>query len=102
MTQPISDERSELSPEWLDDTEQDRFNAVIRKVAAEDQVDLVDLVTYIAKIDVEGLSGKVFYDGLHVTDIGSSLYADCISERLFQIIGKEHSIGQGKGEGNID
>jgi lysophospholipase L1-like esterase len=87
MTQPNRKSRNELTPDWIDNSDQARFNQVIRDVAASEKVELVDLVAFLdARQQADGLSDDMlFYDGIHVTDYGSSLYAEHIAERLSQV-----------------
>ena len=83
MTQPAVGARTALTPGWVDAGNQSAFNAAMRRVATEEGVVLIDLARHLAE-DVEGwnMPMKVFYDGIHVTDDGSRIYASYITDRL--------------------
>ncbi len=83
MTQPLSSSSNALTPEWADLGAQDRFNALIRRVGAEENVPVIDLVRYLAE-DIPDWEQpmNIFYDGMHVTDKGSEVYAKHIAEKL--------------------
>jgi lysophospholipase L1-like esterase len=87
MTQPAITMRGELTPDWLDALNQQIFNDAIRRVSGEEAVVLIDLARWLRE-DVEGWNepGKVFYDGIHVTTLGSHLYADHIAQRLLESV----------------
>ncbi len=87
MTQPLTSVRTPLTPNWVDPINQEVFNHEIRRVAAEEDVVLIDLVRYLFD-HVEGWDEpmKVFYDGIHVTNFGSKLYAEHIVERLVETV----------------
>lgn len=87
MTQPMSGARNELSPEWADLGAQDRCNAMIRSVGTEENVLVIDLIEYLhAEVPDWDKGDTVFYDGVHVNDNGSQVYATCIAERLRPLI----------------
>jgi lysophospholipase L1-like esterase len=90
MTQPMAANiRNELTPAWVDANAQGIFNDVIRKVGEATGADVIDLAEYVTNsIESEDELKRVFYDGLHVTDHGSSLYAAYVAERLADIINK--------------
>lgn len=83
MTQPFSEQKTPLTPEWLDDTAQHQFNEIIREVGRDEDAMVIDLVRCL-EVEVPGWKepGKVFYDAIHVTDEGSRAYARCIADRL--------------------
>ena len=95
MTEPLSDIRNELTPDWADMGGVARFNEIVRRVGEEEQVPVIDLVGYLSN-NVPGWAQpmKVFYDGIHVTDYGSEVYARHIAERLEpllrQVIAQRH------------
>ncbi|HYC59286.1 MAG TPA: SGNH/GDSL hydrolase family protein [Thermoanaerobaculia bacterium] len=84
MTQPSNAVRNELTPGWYDPEAQIVFNQAIRDVAAEEKVDLIDLVAFLAARPAS--PEPLFYDGIHVTDYGSDLYAQHIAARLQEIV----------------
>jgi lysophospholipase L1-like esterase len=83
MTQPLSSSRNALTPEWADQGNQDYFNRLIRDVALSEGVMLIDLVQYLHE-EVPGWNEPMglFFDGMHVTDEGSRVYATHIAEKL--------------------
>ncbi len=83
MTQPLSSSRSALTPDWADLGNQDVFNAIIREVGREENVLVIDLVSRL-RDEVPGWDepGRVFWDGMHVTDEGSRIVGEMIGEEL--------------------
>lgn len=89
MTEPLIHSTSKFSPDWADLGAQDRFNALIVKIGAEENVPVIDLVKYLHDNVADWNDDEkmvVFYDGAHVTDNGSRIYAQCISEQLEPIV----------------
>jgi len=85
MTQPMSTEFTEFSPSWLNSKVQSRFNDIVRRVGREEDVLVIDLAQHL----VESVPNwtehlNVFYDGIHVTDTGSQIYAQHIASVLSQ------------------
>jgi len=83
VTEPLATVRTGLSPDWANPDSQDVFNAVVRKVATDERVVLLDLSRHL----VEHVPGydqpmKVFYDAMHVTDAGSRVYAEFLAAGL--------------------
>jgi hypothetical protein len=87
MTQPFAPTRTRLTPSWTSAQSQLRFNDSIRAVAASEGVVLIDLAKHVEQ-DVPDWERpmNVFYDGIHVTDHGSHLYAEYITARLLASI----------------
>jgi hypothetical protein len=88
MTQPqASNIRNELTPDWTDPTAQNVFNQAIREVGKETGAEIIDLAAMVAReaTDIEGLK-RIFFDGSHVTDYGSQLYARFISQHLYGLL----------------
>ena len=88
MTQPNAEFRNQLTPNWVHQSVQAQLNEVIRQVAVEQEVDLIDLVQYLhdhGKSEHKFLH-KVFYDGIHLTDYGSTFFAEHIAEQLSEIL----------------
>ncbi len=87
MTQPAISLQHELRPSWIDAYNQEIFNDEIRRVARESEVILIDLARYLAT-QVPGWDQpmKVFYDGIHVTDEGSQIYAEHIAAQLLETL----------------
>jgi len=86
MTQPLASVRNKISPDWLNTPDQLKLNEIIRRVAKEEQIALIDLSAYMKTIpDFETDIVKYLYDGIHVSDKGSELYASYISKRFIEI-----------------
>ncbi|HYC48368.1 MAG TPA: SGNH/GDSL hydrolase family protein [Burkholderiales bacterium] len=94
MTQPSANYRNALTPEWINQSDQALFNQAIRDTAAAEKVELIDLVRYLD--EREKAQGKfaepVFYDAIHVTDYGATLYAEHIASRLAEILGRRSAL----------
>ncbi len=87
MTQPFSDATNALTPNWTDEKAQNRFNALIRDVAKAEEVPLVDLVKYLQEsVPQWNKPMEIFYDAIHVTDKGSTVYANHIAEQLLPLV----------------
>ena len=71
----------------MDPRNQEIFNGIVRTVAAEEDVVIIDLARHVAE-NVEGWNEpmKIFYDGIHVTELGSRTYAEHIVDRLLETI----------------
>ena len=83
MTQPVTNISTPLTPDWADALTQEIFNDLIRKVGVEEKVLVIDLVRYLIEhIDGWNQHMNIFYDGVHVTDRGSQVYAKYIAEIL--------------------
>ncbi|KPA16849.1 lysophospholipase L1-like esterase [Candidatus Magnetomorum sp. HK-1] len=86
MTQPLASVRSKISPDWLNMPDQQKLNEMIRLVAKEQNVPLIDLSLHMKTIpDYETHLTDYLYDGMHVSDKGSKEYAKYICERLGKI-----------------
>jgi len=88
MTQPVVGTiTNKLTPQWVDPDAQEAFNQVTRDVAGATNTELVDLAEYIATHTTdEAELRRIFYDGLHVTDYGSELYASYVTEHIRRIL----------------
>ena len=84
MTQPVATFRTELSPQWLELEAQKIFNGVIREVGLEESVIVIDLMQFISQHPDYNIQNKIFYDGMHVTDYGSVIYAQYIAKNLYE------------------
>lgn len=91
MTQPIAGNiKNEITPEWMDLNAQFVFNRTIREIGNIADTEIIDLETYISNsIKDEKELNQIFYDGAHVTDYGSSLYARHITERIHEILKRQ-------------
>ncbi len=86
VVQPLSSSTNELTPDWADLGNQDRFNAVVREVGGEEGVRVIDLVALLeAEVPDWREPMRIFYDGMHVTDEGSRVYARLIAKELLPI-----------------
>jgi lysophospholipase L1-like esterase len=83
MTQPMADLRNDLTPVWTRRHEQDVFNGIVREVGASEGALVIDLARHV-EAEVPGANAPmtVFFDGIHVTDHGSRVYAEYIAGRL--------------------
>lgn len=88
MTQPlIGYLKNEITPEWTDLDTQDKFNQAIREIGTKTNTDVIDLTAYIVKnFSKDDEFKRIFYDGLHVTDYGSTVYATCIAEGIYKTL----------------
>ena len=87
MTQPLCGTRNELTPDWANLGAQDRFNAIVRKVGEELDVTVIDLVELMNERHPGwSESFQYLYDGMHVNDQGSQIYASMISQRLLPLL----------------
>jgi hypothetical protein len=87
MTEPFSGSTNVLTPHWVNRTAQDRFNTIIREVGEEEGVLVIDLVHYLQeRVPEWNKPMEIFYDAIHVTDKGSQIYAQHITERLLPLI----------------
>lgn len=87
VTQPLATIQNELTPEWADLGAQDRFNAIIRQTGEQEGVLVIDLVKHFnEKYPNWNNTFEYFYDGMHVTDKGSKVYAEFITPRLIDVI----------------
>ena len=94
MTQPLSEMTNELTPKWADLGAQDAFNAILRSVAEEEEVPLIDLARHVQEtVPNWDQDMVIFYDGMHVTENGSLIYAKHIAERLLLVIRHSQSGG---------
>lgn len=85
MTQPAISVRPADSPAWINPKNQERFNELIRMVAAEEDVTLIDLERHLVE-DVPDWDQpmRIFYDGIHINDEGSRVYGAYIAQRLWE------------------
>jgi lysophospholipase L1-like esterase len=85
MTQPSAAVPTPDTPRWVTARNQDAFNDVIRQVASDERVALIDLARHVEQ-DVAGYRDpmKIFYDGIHVSAEGSQVYAEFITQRLLE------------------
>jgi lysophospholipase L1-like esterase len=83
MTEPLATFQTELTPRWADAGAQSVFNDFIRQIGLDEGVLVIDLVRFLEE-DVPEWNEpmKLFYDGMHVNDLGSQSYAEHIAARL--------------------
>jgi GDSL-like Lipase/Acylhydrolase family len=87
MTEPFSGSTNVLTPHWINRAAQDRFNAVISEVGDREGVLVIDLVRHLQeRVPEWNKPMEIFYDAIHVTDKGSRVYAQHITERLLPLI----------------
>jgi hypothetical protein len=69
------------------DTNHYLFNEKIREVGAEMGATVIDLANHIENETPDWNEPmKVFYDGIHVTENGSAMYAAYLSEHLLPVV----------------
>jgi len=81
VTQPLGYVDSSTPP-WVQAADQDVFNAELRAAGLRLGVRSIDLAAKVAAHPDAARPGALFYDGLHVTDAGSRLYAELLSQAL--------------------
>lgn len=87
MTQPTSGRYNELTPVWANQHAQARFNDAIRQVGRDKGVMVIDLVDHLERnVPDWDRHMHVFYDGVHVTDRGSEIYADHIAANIESLV----------------
>jgi lysophospholipase L1-like esterase len=96
VTQPLGYVDA-TTPPWVDAADQDAFNDEIRAAAAETGSPLVDLARRVAAHPDRARPGVLFYDGLHVTDAGSRLYAETLAEALAPRLVERQAARAGRG-----
>lgn len=85
MTQPSSAVPTADTPRWITARNQAAFNDVLRRVAREEDVALIDLARHLEDSVADWRDPmKIFYDGIHVTADGSRVYAEYIVQRLLE------------------
>ena len=93
MTQPQGRKKNFLSPPpWSEPKSQDVFNDIIREIGAELNVTVIDLARHLRE-DIPGWDDpmNVFYDGGHVTDSGSRVYAEHIFSELHGLVRRQEA-----------
>ena len=90
MTQPMSSSiLTEITPQWINKTDQTELNTIIRKVGFEKNVLVIDLSSDMNLIDNYKKSPKDYhYDGIHVTDKGSLEYANIFYKTFSRFLEK--------------
>ncbi len=85
MTEPYAQFRTNLTPEWKNDTVQDEANRVLRGVGSESGVLVIDLMAHMqATVPDFNEPMAVFYDAIHFTDRGSQVVGEYIAARLHE------------------
>jgi len=87
MTEPFSGSTNALTPDWVHAKPLDQFNAVVREVGEQEGVPVIDLVRHLQE-EVPGWNqaDEIFIDGIHVTEKGSRIYAEYITQKLLPIV----------------
>jgi lysophospholipase L1-like esterase len=88
MTQPLAGITNQMTPAWANPRAQDRMNEVIRAVGREEGAEVIDLARHLLE-DVPLFAtapAELLFDGMHVTDAGSRVYAEHIAEHLLPLV----------------
>jgi lysophospholipase L1-like esterase len=87
VTEPLAGTKNQLTPSWADLGAQDRCNAMIHQVGREEDALVIDLARYLqSEVPDWEEPMRVFYDGMHVTDAGSRIYAKYIASQLLPFL----------------
>jgi hypothetical protein len=87
LTQPLAGITNQLTPDWADMGAQARFNTVIRQVGVQEGATVIDLDLFLRReVPDWDRPMNIFYDGMHVTDHGSQVYAALITDKLLPVI----------------
>lgn len=65
---------------------QARINEIVRKVARDEGILLIDLALHVEMLPSWDELGVVFYDGVHANDAGSRIYAEYVTEHLLPLL----------------
>jgi len=83
MTEPFTGSTNALTPDWVHARPLDQFNAVVREVGEQEGAPVIDLVHFLqTEVPEWAQPDEIFFDGIHVTEKGSRVYAKYITERL--------------------
>ena len=87
MTEPFTGSANALTPDWVHARPLDQFNAVVREVGEHEGAPVIDLVRFLQEEVPEWAQpNEIFFDGIHVTEKGSGVYAKYITERLMPFV----------------
>jgi len=84
MTQPFSKFLNEFTPAWRDIRAQKRANEIVRELGEKEDVLVIDLMSYLSSLADYSEPLKIFFDGVHVTDYGSTLEGEYITKVLIE------------------
>lgn len=89
MTQPVAGNiKNKMTPDWIDLDAQGQYNNVVREIGSETGTTIIDLEAFVVESVENGEElSNVFYDGMHVTDYGSTLYAKQIVKSFVRLLG---------------
>ena len=82
VTEPLSTLRNELTPPWTDAGALARFNDVVRRIGADENAVVVDLAGMLQAEPDFATPAKLYYDGMHVNDVGAVLYGKLVAQAL--------------------
>ena len=86
MTQPLSSEKTNLTPFWANSDRQSRLNQIIKRIGEKNGVMVIDLSAHMRSIpNYNDNLQDYLYDGMHVTDKGSVEYGKHIHDRLSKL-----------------
>jgi lysophospholipase L1-like esterase len=82
ITEPLSTLRNELTPPWTNAGALARFNDAVREIGREENATVVDLAAALLREPDFATPEKLYYDGMHVNDVGAVLYGKIVAEAL--------------------
>ena len=83
MTQPMAEKKNKATPVWSGFERQQKLNDIIREVGVKYGVLIIDLDKHMNSLeDFKENPFKYLYDGVHVSDAGSTEYATYIHKAL--------------------
>jgi lysophospholipase L1-like esterase len=82
ITEPLSTLRNELTPPWTDAGALARFNELVREIGREEGASVVDLAEAVQHEPDFATPEKLYYDGMHVNDVGAQLYGRLVAQAL--------------------
>jgi lysophospholipase L1-like esterase len=82
ITEPLSTMRNEFTPPWTDAGALADFNERVRAIGLEEGATVIDLAALVQTELRVRRPEELFYDGLHVNDDGSRLYARLVAGEL--------------------
>jgi len=82
ITEPLSSMRNQYTPPWTDAGALALFNDRVRAIGVEEGASVIDLAALMQRELSVRKPEELYYDGLHVNDDGSRLYARLVAQEL--------------------